>query len=135
MTAVATCSIDGCEAQPWARGWCNAHYKRWRKTGEVGPPEVGRRFGEAHHHWAGDRVTYLGAHLRLYRARGRADQLSCVDCEKPAQSWSYNHDAPDEKTDAAGRAYSGNPDHYSPKCYSCHATADKVTANARKVTS
>lgn len=27
------CSIDGCGQNAWARGWCSAHYQRWRKRG------------------------------------------------------------------------------------------------------
>lgn len=29
-----TCSIDGCEKKLAARGWCNAHYLRWRNHGD-----------------------------------------------------------------------------------------------------
>lgn len=29
-----TCSIDGCEKPSKARGWCDAHWQRWRKYGD-----------------------------------------------------------------------------------------------------
>jgi len=29
-----TCTIDGCERIPRARGWCTRHYGRWRKYGD-----------------------------------------------------------------------------------------------------
>lgn len=29
-----TCSIDGCDSPPRARGWCNKHYYRWRRLGD-----------------------------------------------------------------------------------------------------
>lgn len=36
-----TCKIDGCERTRLARGWCSAHYERWRKDGDPGPAEIG----------------------------------------------------------------------------------------------
>jgi hypothetical protein len=38
-----TCSIDGCERQAKARGWCIAHWERWRRHGS---PLLGRKFGQ-----------------------------------------------------------------------------------------
>lgn len=29
----STCSIDGCEKRILARGWCSAHYSRWKRWG------------------------------------------------------------------------------------------------------
>lgn len=28
-----TCSVDGCDKPEKSRGWCSAHYERWRKHG------------------------------------------------------------------------------------------------------
>jgi WhiB family redox-sensing transcriptional regulator len=33
-----TCSIPGCEAVGDRRGWCDAHYMRWWRTGDPVPP-------------------------------------------------------------------------------------------------
>lgn len=41
--AAPECSVAGCGRPAWSRGWCPAHYSRWRKTGEVGPAEFRRR--------------------------------------------------------------------------------------------
>ena len=41
-----TCSLDGCDKLTMARGWCEGHYRRWRRTGSpYGAAE--RRFGGA----------------------------------------------------------------------------------------
>lgn len=34
MRRERTCSVDGCERDQWARGWCTGHYQRWRRTGD-----------------------------------------------------------------------------------------------------
>lgn len=46
-----TCTVDGCGREVWARGWCMAHYSRWKRHGDVradvpllrkkGPPPSG----------------------------------------------------------------------------------------------
>ncbi len=38
------CSVEGCDGTGrLTRGWCFAHYMRWRATGDVGSPVVKRR--------------------------------------------------------------------------------------------
>ena len=34
------CSVTGCERAARARGWCQAHYFRWRRTGSTGVAAV-----------------------------------------------------------------------------------------------
>jgi hypothetical protein len=58
-----TCSIEGCENIAKSRGWCNTHYERWRRNGDVratklvkvcrvtgcGRRSIGRGYCEEHH--------------------------------------------------------------------------------------
>lgn len=121
---MATCKIDGCPRPAKSRGWCQTHYMRWVRRGVAGPAESTRPRGEAHHRWATDSLTYSGAHIRVRRARGKASTHSCVDCSGPASSWAYDHKDSEQLVDTRGRAYSGNPEHYEPKCVPCHKSAD-----------
>jgi len=34
MTADGTCAVNGCDRPSITRGWCNAHYIRWRTHGD-----------------------------------------------------------------------------------------------------
>lgn len=34
MTRERRCSIEGCDAKHFARGWCHKHYERWRRYGD-----------------------------------------------------------------------------------------------------
>lgn len=43
MTGI--CTIDGCDLPLECRGWCNMHYKRWRRTGDPGEAAPRPRFG------------------------------------------------------------------------------------------
>lgn len=29
------CAVGGCDRDAWARGWCQPHYARWWRTGEL----------------------------------------------------------------------------------------------------
>lgn len=44
--AKATCSVEDCEGQTVARGWCSKHYKRWQMHGRTDDPRpsVEQRF-------------------------------------------------------------------------------------------
>lgn len=46
MATKRICSITGCDKPHVARGWCNAHHKRWRRHGD---PIAGKTpYGEPH---------------------------------------------------------------------------------------
>src|ERR1019366_5878894 len=40
--AKATCSVEGCDDQVFARGWCHRHWYRWRRYGDPEAESVGR---------------------------------------------------------------------------------------------
>lgn len=35
-----TCALEGCERKTVARGWCQTHWARWRRTGSTGSAEI-----------------------------------------------------------------------------------------------
>ena len=55
----STCAVDGCDRASATRGWCHAHYQRWRRLGTVA----------------------AGQPLRGERA-----ECEIEDCERPAQA-------------------------------------------------
>lgn len=69
--------------------------------------------------------SYEAMHSRLKHRKGLARRLPCVDCGAPARHWSYDHKDPNELTSPTGREYSANPEHYQPRCRSCHHELDK----------
>lgn len=76
--------------------------------------------GGANHMWS-LRPGYQARHLRLGRA---ADRL-CVDCQKPAEEWSYVGGCPQELHDKNHQSpYCLHDDHYSPRCRRCRRRYD-----------
>lgn len=69
-------------------------------------------------------ISYGAAHWRVRRDKGRASDHHCADCESRAAHWSYDHADPDEIISAGGLPYSGDSDHYVPRCVSCHKRFD-----------
>lgn len=111
-----TCSVEGCERKHKARGWCYAHWKRWWNHGTVEPTPV--------RGYKGDNPAYVSAHLRVRRSRGPASDHICVDCGKQAREWSYVYGCAQEMRDDRGCPYCPHPEHYAPRCSSCHKVFD-----------
>jgi hypothetical protein len=70
---------------------------------------------------SGNALGYYGCHRRVRKTRGRAGDLTCVDCEKQARHWAHIHGT--DPTD---------PQNYQPMCQSCHWAYDDVGARAAK---
>lgn len=116
------CSIDECENEVQARGWCMKHYLRWYRRGTLDLVGRGRNT------WTGDDATYNAVHLRHRKVKGRAGDRKCIECSGPASHWAYDNADPAEKVAPEGR-YSTDPDHYQPMCVPCHKAFD---TNSRK---
>lgn len=113
-----SCTVADCNHRDVRRdGLCRMHHLRLSKHGDVDYSMPGSP-------WLGDQVGYAGAHIRLRKTRGRASDRACVDCKSPAQQWSYNHAAEDERIGTRGYPYSLDPNEYSPRCVPCHKAFD-----------
>lgn len=86
-------------------------------------------------HHRRDDITYCTAHDRVRADRGRVQDYACIGCGAPANHWSYDHADPDERLDdtlsARPVAYSVKPEHYDPRCVTCHRRFDVAHALAR----
>lgn len=119
------CELDGCNGvRRYGSKWCEKHAARIRRHGDPAAVRPNRD----------PNPRYLAAHKRIYRLRGPAAGQVCVDCAGPADQWSYDHADPAERTELVISKwpdtthlvrFSIDPDHYQPRCYSCHATFDK----------
>lgn len=71
-------------------------------------------------------ITYIGAHMRVWRAKGKAVNYRCVKCAGPASEWAYTHDdpCPNEQVSPQGYKYSGDIERYVTMCHPCHVRYD-----------
>lgn len=132
-----TCQVEGCTRAVHARGWCAAHYKRWRRTGNPGTTLIGQQMnpafvvgGEDSPTWSGDQPSYLAVHRRLRQERGDACEYTCRLCGNPAAEWAYAYSDPDELLEERPGnpplRYSRHKGHYDPLCRSCHRVHDRL---------
>lgn len=66
--------------------------------------------------------AYVNRHNAVRRARGRAAEHDCVDCDQPAAEWSQVHD-----TDGT------HVEDYEPRCIPCHSRYDGIGEQLRVV--
>lgn len=110
------CVVEWCDQPMRKREWCASHYAQWLHYGEISPWQY--RHGEG---------AYVSTHKWLRGQLGAPADRSCADCGNPAEEWSYDHSAPDERRDPThfDAPYSRMPEHYSPRCVPCHRRYDK----------
>lgn len=81
-----------------------------------------------------ERPSYQQMHARIRYWRGKASQFMCVDCGLTAAHWSYDHKDYAQVWGYACNwrkreiAYSLDPDHYEPRCASCHQNFDRAVS-------
>lgn len=121
------CTVDECDRPIRCKGLCEPHYRRLLRTGRPEGVGKGRPLGPD--------PSYIAIHFRLTRTRGAARKHKCVDCQREAASWSYNHRDPDEKLDNTGRPFSSDLSNYDPRCWSCHNSLDAKRGKGRQVAS
>lgn len=119
--------VERCGPQ-W-RCQCDCGRERVVGAGQLNRQGDTNTCGHGPTHWRTPDAGYVAAHDRVRQDRGRVQERDCVDCGRPAQHWSYNHDDPDELHGAVHSspnpvAYSLKPEHYSPRCVRCHKRFD-----------
>lgn len=94
--AKGTCSIDGCTNTHQARGWCAAHYQRWRYSGTTdGPPVSTARCkidGCTDDHFA---RGWCRVHFDRWKRSGTTDpperptECAVTGCEGSVKGWGW----------------------------------------------
>lgn len=112
---------------------CDCGKYRVARTGDLNRTKEANTCGIPGQH-LDDSPGYGAAHERVKRVHGAPSTHDCVDCGGRAAHWSYNHTDPNELyavgLSAQPIAYSPHPEHYSPRCVSCHKVYDLRQANA-----
>ncbi len=121
-----TCSVPECERPHEARGLCQMHYFRVRRSTPLGAAARRTRGPGA------GTTSYRGAHKRVYAAKGKAASHSCADCGDTATHWSYEGPSHgEEQLSSKGLRYSSDPRDYLPRCTSCHLIYDRSEIRKR----
>ncbi len=133
------CDASSCDRPAKSKGLCNTHNERRRKgilvaTMTIDSPIIkkGTLSGPDSGRWAGDQVTYAGAHHRMRFTMGSARRQKC-SCGRGAHGWAYDYTDPNEKLDdSTGLLYSTDMSRYKPMCGSCHKKHDNAEMARRR---
>lgn len=101
---------------------CDCGATTTARTGDLNRGTV-KSCGNQAIHWRSTELGYAAMHQRLRTDRGPATRHRCVDCNNPAEQWSYDHADPDERTED-GMPYSLQVEHYQARCVRCHKRFD-----------
>lgn len=126
----ALCAIDGCarKRKYKSSGWCQTHYHRWYRTGQVHTVTHGAK--------PLVELTYRGTHFRIARELGPAEDQECIRCGSGANEWAYDGTDPTHKSELIAKKwpvnYSVYPELYMPLCWPCHRLMDASARAARR---
>lgn len=116
------CSVEGCEREVVARGWCQKHYQRWLYRGS---PEVVLVFrqkkGSQNPAWKGDDVGYFALHRWMRNNFPKTG--ACEHCGELRKT-QYAQKDPGSK--------SRDRNDWLELCVPCHAKFDGITGSKRK---
>ena len=122
-----TCSIDGCARPVKSRGWCQAHYFRWRRNGDPGGPVLmlkGQPKQPCHIDGCERDVNSLGLcdpHYQRYRKWGDPYYIEERNPSGPDNpQWKY-HDIGYTTAHDRVRALHGSASHH--QCCNCGRSA------------
>lgn len=115
----SSCDVDGCGRKPLARGWCSAHWQRWKKTGDPGGADIAHQHTRCQVNGCGSPNYgngYCGPHWRRWKkygnptatpVRGQRGGCSVDGCADPhsARGYCASHYARWRRTGDAGTAF------------------------------
>lgn len=136
---IKICVIPDCGRPFHANMLCGTHNQRLRAGIKVegmtlSSPVIkkGTLSGVKSGRWAGDEVTYYGAHHRMKAEKGRARDHMCA-CGRGAHHWAYDYTDPNERVDeTTGLVYSVDMTCYVAMCASCHKKHDNLEKARRR---
>lgn len=111
------CTIPGCGEPVDTKALCSNHYRRLYRYGDpLYVPYNGGVPGAASPQWKGEAATYGAKHRRVYTARGRAADYSCI--------WAARGDCKGRIEWASQTGDLDNVDDFAPMCSRHHKLLD-----------
>lgn len=89
-----SCAVEGCMRKRAAKGFCDAHYRRWRRDGDAGPAEITRSRAARCMQDGCDRIARPDGWCFPHRPRQQSDVCAVEGCGRPpksAQGWCSTH--------------------------------------------